>query len=110
LVECQSSHSALEGITLMARNYKRDKRGRFARVNSKRSGAGRSVRRGAVRGAAVPVAAAYGAGLVGLAKGAGGVGAFAASGLVGAPLIPLAAGVGAVAGGVSYAARRRRRK
>jgi hypothetical protein len=91
------------------RNYKRDSRGRFAKVAGKKVGAGKSIRRGAIMGGASPVAAAYGAGALGLAKGTGGAAAFAASGLIGAPLIPLAAGIGATAGGAVYLARRRRR-
>lgn len=90
----------------MARNYKRDRRGRFARTNG---GAGKAVRRGALRGGATPVGLAYAAGAVGFAKGAGGVGALAASGLIGVPLIPLAAGVGAAAGYGVHRARRNRR-
>jgi len=91
------------------RNYKRDARGRFAKVQGQKVTAGKSIRRGAGLGAAAPVAAAYGAGAVGFAKGAGGLGALAASGAIGVPLIPLAAGVGAATGGAVYLARRRRR-
>ena len=91
------------------RNYKRDRLGRFART----SGAGRSIRRGAGRGAlagsaaltATPIVVSAAAG--GKITALGLAGSAIQGGVFGGPAGALAGA--AVAGGVIVARRRRRR-
>ncbi len=94
----------------MARNYRRDRLGRFANRNG---GAGRQIRRGAARGAgagalgltALPIAVSLGAGAKLSALGV--TGAAIQGGVLGGPAGAL--GGAAIAGGL-YIARRKRRR